>query len=83
MHKELYRTKHFTCAVAVEKDGSMDVLFTNRRLRAMRYLPSGDGGSDVLKLLAAVANTPNLLDTALCLGYWRAFEPGASAAEAA
>lgn len=49
----------------------------------MRYLPSGDGGSDVLKLLAAVAGTPELLDTALCLAYWRAFEPGVSAAEAA
>ena len=48
----------------------------------MRYLPSGDGGSDVLKLLAAVAGTPELLDTALCLAYGRAFEPGVSAAEA-
>jgi hypothetical protein len=32
----------------------------------MRYLPSGDGGSDVLKLLAAVAGPPELLDTARC-----------------
>ena len=83
MHKELYRTKHFTCTVVVENDGSVDVLFTNRRWRAMRYLPNRDGGSDVLKLLAAVAGTPDLLDTALCLAYLRAFEPGDLTAEAA
>jgi hypothetical protein len=69
MPKTLYRTTNFKCAIEVEPDGAADVLIVNRRTRVMRYLEHKGGGSDLLRLLNAVANTPDNLDTALAFAW--------------
>jgi hypothetical protein len=78
MSKPLYSTKSWQC-FSGEADGQEPlIVFVNVRLRAVRYLPRKGRGAAVLALLAAVADRPRLLNTALCNAYWGAFEPEAA-----